>query len=169
MDTDGDFRQIIYASNRVCGGPYKPGRAGGRKARHAGGPPVIRLAPPGDHGAALETIHAGGAVHHPPPSRAGALGPGFPGPAAPPACPGPALRGPVPLLGAIYTEGEGAAGGAPAGPGACGTAAADHAAPSQRHSPSPPRTPSSPRDSHAALAPARPVGHTRPPGSGQEG
>ena len=102
MDTDGDFRQIIYASNRVCGGPYKTGRADGRKARQAEGPPVIRLAPPCDHGATLETIHAGGAVHNPTPSRAGALGPGFPGPAAHPACTGPALRGPVPLLGAFY-------------------------------------------------------------------
>ena len=56
MDTHGDFRQVIYAPHRICGGPYKPGGAGGGKARHAGGPPIIRLAPR-DHGAALEAIH----------------------------------------------------------------------------------------------------------------
>ena len=76
MDTHGDFRQVIYAPRRVCGGPHKPGGAGVGKARHARGPPIIRLAPPCDHGAALE-------------------------PAAGPTCTGPPFRGPVPLLGKV--------------------------------------------------------------------
>ena len=82
-------------------GPHKPGRAGGGETGLAGGPSIIRFAPPCDHGAALKAIHAGGVVHHSPPSRSGALGLGFSRPAARPTRTGPPLRGPLPLLGAF--------------------------------------------------------------------
>ena len=35
------------------------------KASHTGGPPVTGFAPPRDHGAAVEALHASGLVYHP--------------------------------------------------------------------------------------------------------
>ena len=60
------------------------GHAGGGETGHAGGPSIIRFAPPCNHGADLKAIHAGGVVQHSPPSRSGALGPGFSRPASTP-------------------------------------------------------------------------------------
>ena len=53
---------LLCVSPRMRG-PHKPGRAGGGETGHAGGPSIIRFAPPCDHGAALKAIHAGGVVH----------------------------------------------------------------------------------------------------------
>ena len=157
----------------VCGGTYEPSRASGGKASHTGGPPVTGLAPPRDHGAALEALHAGGLVYHPLSSRSGAICPGVSRQAARPTCAGPPLRGAHPFLRAVYPESKGAAGGAPAGTGDCWPAASVRAAPPERQSTGriagPHRTPSSPRYSHATRTPARPVGPTEAAGVGAEG
>ena len=170
MVSHGDLRQSLYAPCRVCGGTYEPSRAGGGKASHTGGPPVTGLAPPRDHGTALEALHAGGLVYHPLSSRSGAICPGVSRQAARPTGAGPPLRGAHPFLRPVYPESKGAP---PAGTGDCGPAASVRAAPPERHSTGriagPHRTPSSPRYSHATRTPARPVGLPRPPGSGQKG
>ena len=91
MDTNGDIRQVYYASHRVFGVLNIPGHAGGGETGHAGGPSIIRFAPPCNHGADLKAIYAGGVVQHSPPSRSGALGLGFSRPAARPTRTGPPL------------------------------------------------------------------------------
>ena len=123
---------------------------------------LLDFAPPRDHGAALEALHAGGLVYHPLSSRSGAICPGVSRQAARPTGAGPPLRGAHPFLRAVYPESKGAAGGAPAGTGDCWPAASVRAAPPERQSTGriagPHRTPSSPRYSHATRTPARPVG-----------
>ena len=65
MVSHGDLRLSLYVPCRVYGGTYEPSRAGGGKASHTGGPPVTGFAPPRDHGAAVEALHASGLVYHP--------------------------------------------------------------------------------------------------------
>ena len=59
MVSHGDLRLSLYAPCRVCGGTYEP------KASLTGGPPVTGFAPPRDHGAAVEALHASGLVYRP--------------------------------------------------------------------------------------------------------
>ena len=70
----------------------------------------------------METIHEDSHVFHPQPPGLGSISPRLLGATALPTDSGPALRGPLPVLGAVHPESQGAAGGTAHSTGTGGSA-----------------------------------------------